>query len=159
MTITSTQSVITAEVSTSTKDQFQEGKQSSDRNWDNQSITAEKSDTTSEMDDQNWEDIVSRDEQIKPKRKYKRSKVKFSCSGERKENIINGNGKDVYLQWIFMIVVNIIITTHHTLELINTIFQQRFLCVLLFIALGGALKVQTAPIMHSLYKEEKTKWT
>ena len=42
VTLTSPQFVITAEVSSSTKDQFQGGKQASEGNWDNQSIITGK---------------------------------------------------------------------------------------------------------------------
>ena len=53
-----------------------------------------------------------------------------------------------------MIIANIIITINRTLELINTIFQQRFLCVLVFLAVGGVLKVHTAPVNNALNLQE-----
>ena len=74
--ITSAQSeaVITTEKPPTTKDQFQEDKQAPEGNWDIQSLRM------SEMDDHSWEVVDARDTHSTPKKKCRRSKVKYHNS-------------------------------------------------------------------------------
>ena len=58
------------------------------------------------------------------------------------------------LDWIFRIVVNIIIATSQEFELANTIFQQKFMWISLFLALGNIMVVHSAPINNALGPQE-----
>ena len=97
VTITPSQSIITAEVTTSTKDRFKKSRQASDLNWYNQSIMAKKTDTIFQQDDKNWEDVSSGDDLIKPKKKCRRSKVKYSCSKKTNGTTNTVEGEGLYL--------------------------------------------------------------
>ena len=126
VTLTSAQSeaVITTEKPPMTKDQFQEDKQTPEGNWD----------------DQMWEDVDARDTPSTPKKKCRRSKVKYRNS-RRKQRTNRDDTDGITHQWIFMIIANIITTEQHLGATEHTMSTKVPMCPTIAIS-GRSIKDQ-----------------
>ena len=65
---------------------------------------------------------------------------------------MKGNG--LFLQWILKIVVHLIIATSKTIDLANTLMNQKFIWILMFIMVSRAMTVQTASINSEVHVQE-----